>query len=59
MAKSLHLTRKLKHRCKNQLDFSKVKAINDEELAERGDQLSFQQTVILRTVDTNWSDHMS
>lgn len=41
--------------------FDKVKAIYAEQmekLAEPERQLSFQQAVILRTVDTNWSDHI-
>ena len=43
------------------LIFDKVKAIYAEQmekLAEPERQLSFQQAVILRTVDTNWSDHI-
>ncbi|HCN74633.1 preprotein translocase subunit SecA [Lactococcus plantarum] len=43
------------------LIFEKVKLVYAEQMEKLSDserQLSFQQAVILRTVDTNWSDHI-
>ena len=43
------------------LILDKIKVIYADQMAKLADperQLSFQQAVILRTVDTNWSDHI-
>ncbi|GFH41080.1 preprotein translocase subunit SecA [Pseudolactococcus insecticola] len=43
------------------LIFDKVKAVYADQMAKLAEperQLSFQQAVVLRTVDTNWSEHI-